>query len=131
MAVKLWGNVVNKTGMAVGLPTKMNATPDAFFSTILYRGSVGEQAVSMAESLGLKGDEFKNFVSEKIARPTVMMHEKALDHAQTNTFSKALDLRVSWEPLTILSTKPQWEESWYLSLKPVRTSWITQLGIHL
>jgi len=91
LAQRAFGHIVNKTGMAVGLPSRLNATPDAFFGTIMYRGNIAQQATAQAESLGLKGDEFKKFVSEKTMRPTVEMHENAKRFAEENTFSKALD----------------------------------------
>ncbi len=88
---KLLGKVVDGTGLAVGLPTRINATADAFWGTVLYRGKVYQAVGAKAERLGLKGAELKSYMQKWVKDPPVDIHEAAKLHAQTNTFSKALE----------------------------------------
>jgi hypothetical protein len=90
-AYKIIGKVVDTTGLAVGLPSRINATSDAFWGTVMYRGKVYEEATTAAERLGLTGKEASDFINAKVKDVPVGIHESAQKFAQENTFSKALD----------------------------------------
>jgi hypothetical protein len=91
VAAKMIGKVVDGTGFAVGLPSRINATADAFWGTAMYRGKVYEQAAGLAERAGLKGSEAAAYIEDKMKNVPINLHEAASDFAKTNTFSKALD----------------------------------------
>lgn len=90
MAYKVIGKIADMTGMAVGLPSRMNATADAFWGTILYRGKINQEATIAARKLGLKGAEAQKFIENRVKNVTVEMHESAQAFAKDNTFSSAL-----------------------------------------
>lgn len=91
MAYNMIGKVADATGLAVGLPSRINATADAFWGTVLYRGHVYEEASAAARAAGLSGQEATDFIQNRVANVSVDTHEAAKAYAQENTFSKALD----------------------------------------
>jgi hypothetical protein len=90
LANKILGKVVEGTGLVVGLPSRINATADTFFGTIMYRGKQYERAITDAERLGLKGQELTDYIQKRISNVTVAEHNANSDFAQANTFSQAL-----------------------------------------
>ncbi len=91
LGYKMLGKMADGTGLAVGLPSRINAAPDAFFSTIMYRGRINQLAVAEAAEKGLGGAERAAFIESRVSKPTVTMHEDAKAFAKENVFSQALD----------------------------------------
>ena len=91
LAFAMIGKVVDGTGLAVGLPSRINATADAFWGTVMYRGKKYQMAIAAAEQAGLKGDDYAAAVQKNMSRVTVKEHEELQAFAKENTFSKALD----------------------------------------
>ena len=91
----LLGKAVDKFGMAVGVPGKMNAIPDAFFGSMMYRAKIHEGAIAEAESLvragKLQPSEVDAFAQRYAQDPPVAKHFEAQQFSQGNTFAKALD----------------------------------------
>lgn len=79
----------------VGLPTRTLGAADEFFKTLRYRAYVQAEAATSANAAGLKGDDFRQFVSremEKAIDPATgqALDERALQEAQVTTFQEEL-----------------------------------------
>lgn len=97
-AETILGKVAEAAGLAVGLPSRINSTSDAFVGTVLYRGKVYQEASVEAGKLGLKGAEAAEFVQTRAKNVKVGQHEAAQEFAKELTFSKALEKNVNFLP---------------------------------
>lgn len=77
-----------------GLPTRALGGQDEFFKTLRYRAVVQARAAVMAEEMGLKGPQFKDFVEQRLAKAFDAdgraVDQEALVEAQTATFNQEL-----------------------------------------
>lgn len=91
MGYKAIGVMADTYGLAVGIPTRLNATADAAWGTAAYRGRLNQLAMAEVRDAGLKGPEANAFLKSYLKDPPVQAHEQAVTWAEQMTFSQSLD----------------------------------------
>jgi hypothetical protein len=93
----LWKANLFRVG--TGLPTRALGMQDEFFKTVRYRAAIQADAMTRAEEMGLRGDQLRDYLEQRLAgafdaegRAT---NKAALQEAQIATFSQDL-LSPSW-----------------------------------
>ncbi len=88
---EILGKIVDTYGMVVGTPTKINATSDAFWGTLSYRGKISQLAIQGADRAKLSGKAAADFIDGFKKNPPAQAHLTAQDWAKKMTFAEALD----------------------------------------
>lgn len=84
------GKIADTFGLAMSVPSRFNATADAFWGTVSYRGKLAELANDRVASLGLTGQEAKDAFKAIMKTPDAELHQLAKAHAEQMTFSKQM-----------------------------------------
>jgi len=91
LGYKILGKVADGAGLAVGLPSRLNATADSLWGTMSYRAKLNMMAQDAVEEAGLKGADAAKFISNFTSSPSAQTHEVAKAWAEEMTFSRRLD----------------------------------------
>lgn len=84
------GKIADTVGLAMSAPSRFNATADAFWGTVSYRGKLAELANNKVAEMGLEGAEAKTMFKSIMATPDADLHQLAKAHAEEMTFSKQM-----------------------------------------
>lgn len=84
------GKIADTVGLAMSVPSRFNATADAFWGTVSYRGKLAELANSKVAEMGLEGAEASAMFKQIMKTPDADLHDLAKAHAEEMTFSKRM-----------------------------------------
>lgn len=82
---------VGVLGDAITLPLRFLSATDEAFKSISYKSELFRSAIEEANNRGLKGAKAKEFAKKYVEEPNVAVHNRALDVARDNTFTRAID----------------------------------------
>ena len=77
-------------GKIIRTPTRLLSAEDEFFKAVARRMEINAQAVRVARTEGLKGDELRARIADLSANPTDEMVEKSREYARYLTFQQAM-----------------------------------------
>ncbi len=89
--MRVLAKIADTADLVVSSPSRINATADSFWGTLMYRGKIHEMAVSAAQTQNLEGEAAQSFIKNFVSKPTQEIHEAAKAYAMEGTFAKALD----------------------------------------
>lgn len=91
---KLEGNINRAIGIIgdiISLPLRFLSASDEAFKLISYKAEIMRSAVEEANNRGLKGDKARAFIRKYVEEPSTAVHQRALDVARENTFTRTID----------------------------------------